>query len=59
MTQKGKKSDEEAKEKFVEEKRKTRHVTMGGGAGKDTEEINQWAPRVWPPPGEHGDGRDQ
>lgn len=32
---------------------------MGGEAGKDTKEINHEAPRVWPVPGQRGDGRDQ
>lgn len=47
-----------AKER-VEDRRRTRWVTMGGEAGKDTEEINQQAPSVWPPPRECGDSRDQ
>lgn len=32
---------------------------MGGEADKDTEEINQQAPSVWPLPGQCGDSRDQ
>lgn len=43
----------------VEDRRRPRWVTMGGEAGRDPEEINQRAPRVWPLPGQRGDSRDQ
>lgn len=53
----GQGSDDKEKKRGGDERRSL--VTAGGEGGQDTMEINQQAPRVWPPPGERGDGRGQ